>query len=285
LLILVKDKKVKHKIVSCASPVQDFFGFIVPNYYGLILYFCCVGKLYKIYKRNIYGVMGTLIFHILLFSVFLLAEMNKKGTYREEALLIEFPDLLPEPETTEEETEQQEPDPNLASSPLSPTQSNRTNIASNRLAQPEEFFDEDYLREVEAARKLVADVNNQLAKESVKPEDIEMPVQTTEGMDPDSIKNIIYTGESNIVYYLENRYHLRLPVPVYLAQGGGLVVVDIAVNRMGQVTMAEPRAAASIRDQQIYLYAKAAALRTVFNADHSAPETQRGTIHYTFIAQ
>jgi hypothetical protein len=231
--------------------------------------------------------MGTLIFHILLFSFFLLADVNMKGTVQEEELLIEFPDLLPEPEIEEEITEPQESEPltNDASSQMTEIQNNRTNIASNRLAQTEEFFDEEYLREVEAAKQLVSDVNNQLSKEKVNFEDIEMPVQTTEGMDPDSIENVVYTGESNIVYYLENRYHLSLPIPVYLTQGGGLIVVDIAVNRQGKVIEAEPRKNPSVRNEQIYLYAKAAASRTIFNADTDAPNPQRGTIHYTFIAQ
>jgi hypothetical protein len=231
--------------------------------------------------------MGTLIFHILLFSFFLLADVNMKGTVQEEELIIEFPDLLPEPEIEEEVTEQQESEPltNDASSQMAETQSNRTNVASNRLAQTEEFFDEDYMREVEAAKKLVSDVNNQLSKEKVNLEDIEMPVQTTEGMDPDSIENVVYTGESNIVYYLENRYHLSLPIPVYLTQSGGLIVVDIVVNRRGKVIEAEPRNNPSIRDDQIYLYAKAAATRTIFNADPDAPNPQKGTIHYTFVAQ
>lgn len=231
--------------------------------------------------------MGTLIFHILLFSFFLLADVNMKGTVQEEELIIEFPDLLPEPEIEEEVTEQQESEPltNDASSQMAETQSNRTNVASNRLAQTEEFFDEDYMREVEAAKKLVSDVNNQLSKEKVNLEDIEMPVQTTEGMDPDSIENVVYTGESNIVYYLENRYHLSLPIPVYLTQSGGLIVVDIVVNRRGKVIEAEPRNSPSIRDDQIYLYAKAAATRTIFNADPDAPNPQKGTIHYTFVAQ
>jgi hypothetical protein len=230
--------------------------------------------------------MGTLLFHILLFSLFLLADIERKGTVQEEELLIEFPDMLPEPELEEEPAEQEgEPLPNEAAAQLSQTQSNRTNIASNRLAQPDEFFDEDYLREVEAAKQLVSDVNNQLSKEKVNLDDIKMPVQTTEGMDRDSIENIIYTGESNIVYYLENRYHMRLPIPVYLAQSGGIVIVDIAVNRQGQVVQAEPRNNPAIRDEQIYLYAKAAASRTVFNADPDAPNPQRGTIHYTFIPQ
>jgi len=245
-----------------------------------------MSKIREIYKRNIYGVMGTLVFHILIFSVFLLAEVDMKGNIQEEEIFIEFPELLPEPEPIEEIEEQEgEPLPNDPSSQLAMDKSNRTNIASKQLMESEEFFDEDYTKEVEAARRLVSDVNNQLSKKIVDIDDIEMPVETTENMHPDSIKNVIYTGESNIVYYLKDRYHISLPVPVYLAQGGGRVVVDIAVNRNGAVTFAEPRNNPSIRDDQVYLYAKTAASRTLFNEDPNAPEIQRGTIHYTFMAQ
>jgi hypothetical protein len=231
--------------------------------------------------------MGTLIFHILLVSAFLLAELDRKGNPQEEAFLIELPDLLPEEEPVEELQELQESEPvsTQASAALSQTQSNRTNMSSNRLAQNEKFFDEEYLRELQDAQKLVSDVNSQLAKEKVNWEDIKMPEQSTEGMHRDSISNTIYTGESNIVYYLENRYHRRLPIPVYLSQGGGKVIVDITVNRQGTVIQAEPRKSPGIRDEQLYLYAKAAASRTVFNAEPAAPEPQRGTIHYTFVAQ
>ncbi|MDD4144426.1 MAG: hypothetical protein PHN68_07315, partial [Prolixibacteraceae bacterium] len=111
------------------------------------------------------------------------------------------------------------------------------------------------------------------------------PIETTENMNPDSVKNVFYAGESNIVYYLENRYHVSLPIPVYLAQGGGKVIIDIEVNREGKVVRATPRNNPSVRDDKIFLYATAAASRTVFNKDESAPEIQRGTIHYTFIAQ
>jgi hypothetical protein len=231
--------------------------------------------------------MGTLVFHILLLSAFLLAEVDMKGDVTEEELLIEFPEeLLNEPELQEEEMQpEQEPMPNDPSSEYSDPQSSRTNIASKQIMESEEFFDEDYTKEVEAARRLSQNVREQLSKETIDLEDIEMPVETTEGMDPDSVKNVIYAGESNIVYYLENRYHLRLPVPVYLAQGGGRVVVDIVVNRNGEVVEAEPQKNSAVRDEQIFLYAKAAAQRTVFNADPQAPELQKGTIQYTFVAQ
>ena len=244
-------------------------------------------KLREIYRRNIYGVMGTLVFHILLLSAFLLAEVDMKGNVKEEELLIEFPEeLLNEPELQEEEIQpEQEPMPNDPSSDYSEPQSSRTNMASKQIMESEEFFDEDYTNEVEAARRLSQNVRNQLSKETVDLDDIEMPVETTEGMDPDSVKNVIYAGESNIVYYLENRYHLRLPVPVYLAQGGGRVVVDIVVNRQGEVVEAEPQRNSAVRDKQIFLYAKAAAQRTVFNVDPQAPVLQKGTIQYTFVAQ
>lgn len=245
-----------------------------------------MSKLGDFYRRNIYGVMGTLIFHILLVLIFLLAEVDMKGNVKEEEIIIEFPEMEPEPEEiVEQENQQQEEMPNDPSAQNFENQNQRTNRASNRLSSNEEFFDEDYLREVEAARQLSTDVNNQLSKESVKLEDIKMPVKTTDGMNPDSIKNIVYTGESNIVYYLENRYHLSLPVPVYLAQGGGTVIVDISVNRSGKVIEASARKNSSIRDQQIYVYAEVAASRTIFNSDSTAPDVQKGTIHYTFVAQ
>jgi hypothetical protein len=243
-----------------------------------------MSRLKEFYKRNVYGVMGTLVFHILLVSAFILAEIDIKGNMREEEIIIEFPDLLPE-ELIAEDPAQKEEIPAETAAQSSETRTRTTNVASNRLSQKGEFFDQDYLNEVNAAKQLVSDVNSQLSKEIVDLKDIKMPVETTEGMNPDSIKNIIYTGESNIIYYLENRYHLSLPIPVYLAQGGGKIIVDIVVNRNGKVIQATARKNQSIRDEQIFLYAQVAASRTIFNTDFSAPAQQKGTIEYNFIAQ
>lgn len=227
------------------------------------------------------------MFHIFVITAFLLAEVKMKGNIKEEPLLIEFPDILPE---KEDKVTEKEMTKDLAS-PDNKTGNNLTNAASNRLAiknntsSSEKYFDDDYLKEVNDAKKLVSTVNNQLSKEKVNYSDIKMPVQTTKGMDPDSIKNIIYTGESNIVYYLENRYHLSLPIPVYLTQGGGKIIIEIVVDRQGKVIQASPKAGQKIRDEQIMYYAQAAALQTVFNADPKATQHQKGTIHYNFIAQ
>lgn len=241
----------------------------------------------RIYRRNIYGIIGTLLFHILVFSTFLLAEVKIKGNIKEEPLLIEFPDILPEKEEIIPEKEKTE---ELAV-PENKTGNNLTNAASNKLStknntsSTDKFFDDNYLKELNDAKKLVSNVNNQLSKEKVKLEDIKMPVETTAGMNPDSIKNVIYTGESNIVYYLENRYHQSLPIPVYLTQGGGKIIIEIVVDRQGNVIQATPKPGQKVSDEQIIHYAQTAALRTVFNPDPKAPQNQRGTIHYNFIAQ
>ncbi len=238
----------------------------------------------EIYRQNIYGVMGTLIFHILLFGFFLLTNIDVKKKIEEEQLIIEFPAEIEDIKEIKEDV--------LKENNKSPD--HLTNLASNRLSAKtqatssanDKFFDSNYQDELNEAQNLVANVNKQLAKEKVKIEDIKMPVQTVEeGKNPDSVKNVIYTGESNIVYYLENRYHTSLPIPIYLSQGGGKIIVDIVVDKSGNVMKATPRNDSKIKDEMTYLYAKVAAERTKFNADQSAPAQQKGTIHYNFKSQ
>mgnify|MGYP001110025238 CR=1 FL=1 len=242
------------------------------------------------YKNHIYGIIGTLVFHILVVGVFLIAEINQKSVIQENILEIEIPIELLEPGDDAQssvipgnESEMVPNDPLSGESKISAI----TNQPSNRGMSHERdpFFNEEYQKEVDAAQKLVSDVNRQLAKEIADINSIPMPEDVTEGKAEEEIKNIIYSGESNIEYHLGERYHLRLPIPVYLAKGGGTVTVDISVNRDGRVISAKARPNPSIRDQEIFLYSQVAAQRTLFNADPHAAAIQNGTIRYTFIAQ
>ena len=236
----------------------------------------------KLYKQNIYGIMGTLIFHILLFGSFLLAEVNIKKETIEEPIIIDFSKIeeIFEPEVEEKVEEQENTPSDLSQQNLN----TRTNRAANK-AVKDPFFDEEYQKEIENAQKLVSDVNEQLSKEIPDIEDFDMPEETTEGMDPDSIKNIIYSGESNITYYLENRYHVRIANPVYLAHGGGTITIAIWVDRNGRVKKAEIQSNQSGNDPLLPAYALQAARKTYFNRDTQAPELQQGTITYTFVPQ
>jgi hypothetical protein len=241
-----------------------------------------------LYRHHIYGIMGTLVFHILLLLIFLITGISQKIQIREDAIEIEIPvELIKQVEELQSVLQKLDgKNPNI---PQSGEMANggMTNLPSNRgfLSNRDPFFDEGYEKEVSDAKKLVSDVNDQLSREIVDINSVEMPEDVTEGKTAEEIKNTIYSGESNIEYHLDNRYHLRLPIPVYLAKGGGVVTVDIMVSRDGRVVSAKPRSNSTTTDEQIYLYSKIAAQRTVFNADQSAPAVQSGTIRYTFIAQ
>lgn len=240
-----------------------------------------MSKLRDLYRRNIYGVMGTLIFHILLFGFFLLAEIDFKHEAKEEAILIDF--------STLEELEKEMPPVEKEKQQNAPaTQNERNASISNRAvndaSKQDKFFDKEYLRDVQNAQRLVQNVKQQLSKKVADIGDFDMPEITTEGVDPDSVKNVIYSGKSNIHYFLENRYHISMRNPVYLAKSGGKVIVDIAVDRDGNVIKAEPRSS-SASDPMLAEYAQSAAARTLFNRDMKAPKIQKGTITYTFVAQ
>jgi hypothetical protein len=245
-----------------------------------------MSKLLKIYRRNIYGIIGTLVFHILLVSVFLLAEVKRSVIVNEEAIILDFTfEELEVPE--EKEVMPPEEESNQPSETPNQPRELGSNIPVNEAAKPpkDDFFDEDYLRELEAAKNLVNDVSKTLSAEIPEIGDVEMPEETTEGMKPEEIKNIIYKGKSNISYFLENRYHRSIPIPIYLAEGGGNVVVDIVVDQRGTVLNANPRNNPSVKDRYLFAYAKQAALKSRFNIDFDAPEKQRGTITYNFVPQ
>lgn len=232
--------------------------------------------------------MGTLVFHILLVSSFLLSEVRLKGEITEEPIIIDFadtPEKADEIPEKEPQPEKEQKDENTPSDDHSPATESKSNRGVNDAPSKDPFFNEEYQKEIAQAQKLVSDVNKQLSKKMPDFKEFEMPEETTEGVDSDSIKNTIYSGESNIHYYLPNRYHVRLPIPVYLAQGGGKVTVDIWVSPAGRVIRAELGSTTQSGDPMLTEYARQAAERTVFNADKSAPSPQKGTITYTFVPQ
>lgn len=64
----------------------------------------------------------------------------------------------------------------------------------------------------------------------------------------------------------------------------GIVVVDIWVNKAGQVVRAEvAQKGTTIINSEMRQKAKQAALRSTFQSDPDAPEEQHGTITYTFV--
>ena len=77
-----------------------------------------------------------------------------------------------------------------------------------------------------------------------------------------------------------------LPKPAYSVQKGGTVVVDILVDRHGNVTSAVPGGTGTtVSDKTLWEAARKAALNTQFNVKADAPPQQAGTITYIFKLQ
>jgi len=232
--------------------------------------------LIRLYKNYIDGIIITLIFHILVFIILFFSQFRIKEKYAEPEIIIDFPEQI---------FENINPVVNNTDNPDEKSLSYRlkTNIASSKTAsQQNKTFDDQYQKELEKAQDLINDVNKQLTREIPTINDLKMPEAAK--ANPNDIKDQLYSGESNMEYFLENRYHIKLPIPVYLAEGGGKVKVNIIVDRSGIVIKADPVIEISL-STQVLSYAKTAALRTRFNPDSDAPLQQAGYILYNFISQ
>jgi len=247
-----------------------------------------MGKVKDIYKQNIYGVIGTLVFHIIILIILLLSGLKINEHSIEKEIIVDFNAAEIKPPAPEKGKNEK---PEMASLFQQMSVSNQAvndaskSSASSTLQPKDPFFDKAYNNEIAAARKLVNDVNKTLARKIPEIGDIKMPVDNTEGKTREEVKQSNFKGKSNIHYSLGDRYHIRLPIPVYLAEGGGEVIVDIVVDRYGGVVGADPRPNPLITDLNIFAYARQAAEKTVFNEDPAAPEKQKGTISYRFLAQ
>ena len=95
-----------------------------------------------------------------------------------------------------------------------------------------------------------------------------------------------FSGAVTVAYNFSDpvRHHRDLYVPAYRSKGGGVVVVDVWLDRNGTVTQAR---IASSTNAELNQQALAAARhrKTLFKIDDSAPVSHRGTITYTFVAQ
>jgi len=230
----------------------------------------------RLYKRNINGIILTLGFHIFVFVFLNLTQLNVKEEYKETEIIIDFgalPIETPVPVNNNETSSNENDYPDQL----------KTNVASSKLtSQQNKSFDDQYQKDLEQAQKLVKDVSKQLTREIPTVDNLKMPDAPVGNQE--EMKDKMYTGESNIEYYIKDRFHVKLPIPVYMAEGGGKVRVNIIVDRSGDVIKAEPVVEPALTTQ-ILSYAKTAALRTKFNSDPNAPAQQNGYILYNFISQ
>ena len=95
-----------------------------------------------------------------------------------------------------------------------------------------------------------------------------------------------FSGAVTVAYNFTDpvRHHRDLYTPAYRAKSGGVVVVDVWINRNGEVTSARIQSSTNPELNEQALSA-ARNKRTRFNIDSKAPASHRGTITYTFVSQ
>ncbi|MEI6853748.1 MAG: hypothetical protein WCL06_12950 [Bacteroidota bacterium] len=90
--------------------------------------------------------------------------------------------------------------------------------------------------------------------------------------------------DKGISYFMKDRSIKYLPKPIYNSKNEGIVVVDIWVDKNGNVTKAIAGGRGSTTtNQQLWKLAGDAAKRATFSVNAKAPEEQKGTITYNFV--
>jgi len=243
-------------------------------------------RLRNIIQENLYGILGTLAFHMILVIIFLMMKISSTRNLIDSLIMIEFEESEIQEDLDYTMTERDIEFEQFVADYLENARSNiPVNIAervdeqlsTNRyvdevLDKLDENRNEDWLKSQEKLQDL-------LDRES---EDLIVENEEKQALDDPGI----FEGKTNIFYSLENRYHLRLPVPVYKCEGAGVVEVQILVDQRGMVIQAQvPDLGDSMNEICLAEAAKNAALKTRFNSNFEAPLKQQGTITYYFQAQ
>ena len=233
-----------------------------------------------------YGILGTISFHLLLLVLVLLIIIHSERSPKPQGIVFDIKNL--------EEVSQM-----LLEEPKLPDQGeeNARNIAVEQSEDKIESF-EDY-KNYQVSEQVVENLAKSSVDEAVKsiiaennldPYNKELPDIATEELKMYRAEKIeeeqVYKGATNIYYVLDNRKVVKLEVPVYKCEGGGLVKLDIRVNRRGKVEWVSVDTAESNTSAPCLLNAaKDAAMKTRFTLNQAAPILQQGSLTYRFIAQ
>jgi hypothetical protein len=242
-------------------------------------------------ERHKIGILTTIIIHLLLVTLFMVIQFGMlKQKKEKQEVLIDFVD----PTVMEKAIEQKKEEVKKLSQQQFIKDLNKEyaikNVAVNEA-------DADAKPSID---KMVQDIKGELNIKDQKPADQINPNPRKEDLKkldaklekkPEYTENAkgertFYKGATTTIYYLKDRMHVHIPLPVYQCEGSGKVVMNLVVNRDGYVIDAIiDKQKSQINADCFVEAATRCAMSTRFNASQTAPEKQRGTITYIFIAQ
>lgn len=239
-----------------------------------------------IFNDNLISILATIIFHLVLVIIFLTFKITSIQNLIDNIIMIDIEEpriseLIIDPPSLDE--------PQFDQYVAEYLESERSNVPVNIAAKLEEQISTDRFVD-EFTDELSSNLSDEMIRNQERLRELqEMESEASIVADGDSSeasKPIIFSGKTNIFYSLKDRYHLRLPVPVYKCEGSGIVEVQILVDQRGYVVAAQvPNLGDSMNEICLAEAAKSAAMSTRFNTNFGAPSRQEGTITYYFQPQ
>ena len=233
------------------------------------------------------GIMGTVIFHLLLAILLLGMEIRKVEVHAEMEIVMEAPD--PEEIRQQEEEQLRKEEIRHKSSAEEVNRLLRSiavneNVEKKRTEQSASV--EEYVDEImQELQRNGEDGRYKARQDKNYKRDSLQNVHDRREQELDSLKSVFYSGESSVSYNLKDRYARFLPIPVFKCEYGGRVGVEITVNPRGIVQKAVVLESQSQADDCLWRVAVDAAERSRFNEKPNAPAQQKGTITYNFVKQ
>ncbi len=241
-------------------------------------------------KKNIYGVMGTIIVHLIVAIIFLLVKLSSDFKNTDDGILIDLESLQDEVTELQKKVEQAENNEDNAFD-------NFHDIAVNEASQSDVDFDiNEYIDAVKDEMikegELSEDNFIDRAKEAQNAEGdlqyMEEKTDINENQDDNTIAKMEdnYRGPTRIFYDLKDWTRNELPIPIYKCPDGGSVTVEITVDPYGKVIYAVVKAVESnTNDYCLKNAALKAAKKSTFTYNKDSPSKQKGTITYIFTSQ
>jgi len=273
-------------------------------------------------KKHKTGIIGTIIFHGMVVALFMLFGYSTPLPLPgEEGILINFGDTETgmgdiEPRITEpvkqqpvkeqeESVEEDVPTPSedgavtqdFEDAPAVKEQGKKEEEKTEKVKKETEEETQEKKTEEKEEEEEVREVNQQaLFTGRNKDNDENTSEGITEGegnqgsktgsTESDNYSDLNSSGNNGINYSLEGRNPESLPKPEYNYQIEGKVVVEITVDKYGNVTDANPGVKGSTTlEATLLAAAKKAALKAKFDRKPDAPAYQKGTITYYFRLQ
>lgn len=234
-------------------------------------------------KDNRAGIYITVIFHLAVIIVLLLAGMDS-SLRREESFVLDFS----KQEKAERELKEQEFREDISKRVdemirLAKRQNpqNIRNIAVDASSPLKDDRNTDAEQLYKDAERVAKDLKGRDAvQEDARGETVEMQHQRK-----DDGNKKEYKGPSVVAYNLDGRKASHLNIPAYRCMGSGDVSVIIIVSPDGKVVNAKVQEELSSDDTCLRNFAIRAARLSRFSASSTAPTKQQGDILYRFIAQ